>query len=151
MRSSQDPEMWQLFLSPMIKCKIGKPFSLYLLIIFAQVTPCLHAHICVSEALPESPTLSCPKTDRSRSAWRKCERLPMRTNKAELHLGKDRLKMYLPSIHKNTTSCHVEEGSASVSQGLEHSTGPGRPWLPRAVYSDSAALLCLFLSTQQQA
>lgn len=75
----------------------------------------------------------------------------MRTNKAELHLGKDRLKMCLPSIHKNTTSCHVEEESASVSQGLEHGTVAGRPWLPRAVYSDSAVLLCLFLSTQQQA
>lgn len=85
MGSSQDPEMRQLFLSPMIKCKIEKPFSLYLLIIFAQVTPCLHAHICVSWALPESPTLSYPKTDRSRSAWRKCERLRQGSNSSLLH------------------------------------------------------------------
>lgn len=41
-----DPEMQQLFLSPMVKCKIEKPFSLYLLIIFAQVTPFARQYLC---------------------------------------------------------------------------------------------------------
>lgn len=61
----------------------------------------------------------------------------MRTNKVELCLGKDRLKMYLPSIHKNTTSCHVEDGSASVGQGLEHS--------PAARADDGSHVLCVLI------